>query len=138
MSRSTADSINGVLLDLTAEKALQVLHVDDERSFLKVTTQFLEMNRNFEVETAVCVDDAIEKIDAKGFDVVISDYQMPGKNGLEFLKELREGGNNVPFIMFTGKGREEVAIEALNLGANQYINKFGDPETVYGESGGQR
>jgi PAS domain S-box-containing protein len=49
------------------------------------------------------------------------------------LKEIREKGNNIPFIMFTGKGREEVAISALNLGADQYLNKTGNPETVYGE-----
>ena len=58
---------------------------------------------------------------------------MPGKNGLEFLKELRDSGNDIPFVIFTGKGREEVAIQALNLGADQYLNKGGTPETVYGE-----
>jgi PAS domain S-box-containing protein len=58
---------------------------------------------------------------------------MPHKNGLEFLKELREKNNKTPFILFTGKGREEVAIKALNLGADGYVNKQGNPETVYGE-----
>jgi DNA-binding response OmpR family regulator len=45
----------------------------------------------------------------------------------------RERGNSIPFIIFTGKGREIVAIKALNLGADQYINKIGKPEAVYGE-----
>jgi PAS domain S-box-containing protein len=58
---------------------------------------------------------------------------MPHKNGLEFLKELREQGKEIPFILFTGKGREEVVIKAFNLGADQYINKHGSPETVYFE-----
>jgi PAS domain S-box-containing protein len=58
---------------------------------------------------------------------------MPGKDGLQFLKELRQKGDKIPFIVFTGKGREEIAIEALNLGADGYFNKLGDPETVYGE-----
>jgi PAS domain S-box-containing protein len=58
---------------------------------------------------------------------------MPQKNGLEFLKELREKKNQIPFILFTGKGREEVAIKALNLGADGYFNKQGSPGTVYGE-----
>jgi PAS domain S-box-containing protein len=58
---------------------------------------------------------------------------MPGKDGLQFLKELRQSGNTTPFIMFTGKGREEVAIQALNLGANQYVNKTDEPGAVYCE-----
>jgi len=65
--------------------------------------------------------------------VIVSDYIMPGKDGLEFLKELRDSGNTIPFIIFTGKGREIVAIKALNLGADQYINKIGKPEAVYSE-----
>ena len=58
---------------------------------------------------------------------------MPQKDGLQFLKELREQKNEIPFILFTGKGREEVAIKALNLGADGYHHKQGSPETVYGE-----
>ncbi len=60
-------------------------------------------------------------------------YEMPQKNGLDFLKELREQKNEIPFILFTGKGREDVAVKALNLGADSYINKNGSPETVYCE-----
>ena len=58
---------------------------------------------------------------------------MPQKNGLQFLQELRERHNKIPFFIFTGKGREEVAITALNLGADGYVNKHGNTETVYGE-----
>ena len=49
------------------------------------------------------------------------------------MKELREQTNQTPFILFTGKGREDVAVKALNLGADSYINKNGSPETVYFE-----
>jgi PAS domain S-box-containing protein len=72
-------------------------------------------------------------MEAKTFDVIVSDYIMPGKDGLEFLRELRASGNSIPFIVFTGKGMEIVAIKALNLGADQYVNKIGNPETVYSE-----
>jgi DNA-binding NarL/FixJ family response regulator len=58
---------------------------------------------------------------------------MPRKNGLQFLAELRDRGNDIPFVIFTGRGREEVAIRASNLGADGYFSKTGDPETVYGE-----
>ena len=108
------------------ETLIRVLHVDDEPGLLKTTKQILEAIGSFQVE-------AIKKLEDEEFDVIISDYQMPGKNGLEFLRELRENESNIPLILFTGKGREEVAIEALNLGASQYCNKLGKPQTVYGE-----
>jgi PAS domain S-box-containing protein len=57
---------------------------------------------------------------------------MAGMNGLELLETLRNQGNDIPFIIFTGRGREEVAIEALNLGADRYIQKGGDPRAQYG------
>jgi PAS domain S-box-containing protein len=107
--------------------------VDDETSLLRIAKQCLEMEGSFQVDTASSVDEALEKVKKGSYDAVVSDYQMPGKDGLELLKELREKGDSTPFIMFTGKGREEVAIKALNLGANQYLNKTGDPETVYTE-----
>lgn len=88
---------------------------------------------NFEIDNACCVDEAFKKLSTGQYDVVVSDQEMPQKNGLDFLKELREKNNQIPFILFTGKGREEVAIKALNLGADGYHNKQGSPETVYGE-----
>ena len=93
----------------------------------------LDLASNMEIDNACCVDEAFKKLSAKKYDVVVSDYEMPQKDGLEFLKELREQHNKIPFILFTGKGREEVAINALNLGADGYFNKQGSPETVYGE-----
>ncbi|MGD2065807.1 MAG: PAS domain S-box protein [Candidatus Bathyarchaeota archaeon] len=119
--------------DKTTEAPINVLCVDDEASFLASTKQLLELDTSFHVDLASSINDALEKMRSKVFDVVVSDYQMPGRNGLEFLKELRESGNDIPFILFTGKGREEVAVKALNLGADRYFNKFGNPETVYGQ-----
>ncbi len=133
MRQSTIETSPGILVDLTEEEQIQVLLVDDESSSLKVAKQCLEMEGNFQVDTASSVEEAMKKLEKKTYDAVVSDHQMPGKDGLEFLKELRDKGNAVPFIVFTGKGREEVAIKALNLGADQYLNKAGDPETVYGE-----
>jgi len=65
------------------------------------------------------------------FDVIISDYEMPGMNGIEFLKKIREKNAIIPFIIFTGRGREDVAIEALNSGASFYLQKDGNPAALF-------
>ena len=69
----------------------------------------------------------------KRYDALVSDYQMPGMDGIEFLKYLRPRCNGMPFILFTGKGGEEVAIEALNAGADFYIRKGDSPRTQFAE-----
>ena len=111
----------------------RVLHVDDDLCFLEVSKQILSIENNYEIDNATSVADAFKKMEQQTYDVIVSDYEMPQKNGLDFLKELREQTNQAPFILFTGKGREDVAVKALNLGADSYINKNGSPETVYFE-----
>ena len=112
---------------------IKTLLVDDERSLLEQAEIFLErIDEDIEIHTAISANKALEMMGEKDFDMIISDYQMPNMDGIEFLKELREERNSeIPFIMFTGKGREEVAMEALNLGADRYLQKGGDPETQY-------
>lgn len=115
------------------EEKIHVLHIDDDSDFLKTAKQCLEMQRQFQIDTAVSVKEARAKLEKEKYDVIISDYQMPEEDGLEFFKSIRKEGNMTPFILLTGKGREEVAISALNLGVDQYLNKGGEPETVYTE-----
>lgn len=113
---------------------IKVLYVDDDVSFIETSKlMLLDLNSNLSIESCTSVDEAFKKISANRYDAIISDYEMPQKSGLDLLKTLREQNNKIPFILFTGKGREEVAIEALNLGADGYHNKQGSPETVYGE-----
>jgi PAS domain S-box-containing protein len=133
ISESTVESSTRVSVKLTEKNLIRVLHVDDDLNYLKIAEQCLKMQGRFRVDTVRSAEEAMEKMKKETYDAIISDYQMPGKNGLEFLKELREKGNDTPFIIFTGKGREEVAIKALNLGADGYFDKHGDAETVYGE-----
>jgi PAS domain S-box-containing protein len=133
VAKSTVKASTGVVIGLTEKVPIQVLLVDDETAFLKIAKECLEIEGPFQVETAVSVEEAMEKMKKKKYDAIVCDYVMPGKNGLQFLKELRDCGNKIPFIMFTGKGREEVAVKALNIGADRYFNKIGDPETVFGE-----
>lgn len=110
---------------------IRILHVDDDLDLLNTSKQILELQGPFQIESANSVKEALERMKEREFDVIVSDYQMPEKDGLEFLEELREKGDNIPFILFTGKGREEVAIKAVNIGADFYINKIGRPDTVY-------
>jgi PAS domain S-box-containing protein len=134
MSESTVEPQTEVIIGIDQKaNPIKVLHVDDDAGLLKLAKQVLQTEGPFQVETALSVQEAFEKMKKERFDVIVSDYMMPEKDGLAFLKELRENGENIPFIIFTGKGREEIAKEALNLGADQYLNKTGDPEIVYCE-----
>jgi len=131
MNEAVVESQEKPVLDLNEK--IRVLLVDDDHSLLKIAKQCLELEAPLQVDTSLSVEEALKKLENEKYDVVVSDYKMPTKDGLEFLKELRAKDNKIPFIMFTGKGREEVAIKALNLGASQYLNKVGETETVYAE-----
>ncbi|KXA96643.1 hypothetical protein AKJ38_02900 [candidate division MSBL1 archaeon SCGC-AAA259I14] len=112
---------------------MKVLLVDDETSILDQGKIFLEKEDDkLDVETTSSAEKALEMLNNSRYDVIVSDYQMPEMDGLEFLKAVREERNSdVPFILFTGKGREEVAIDALNLGADRYLKKGDDPKPQY-------
>ena len=111
----------------------RVVYVDDEVGLLEITKDFLEVDGEVQVDLVSCPTEALTKIDQGSYDVIISDYQMPSMNGIELLKALRIRGDRTPFILFTGRGREEVAMEALNNGANLYLQKGGDPKVQFGE-----
>jgi len=109
----------------------QVLFVDDDKGFLKSAKQCLKLQGNFDIESAFSVDEAMEKMKKKKPDAIICDIQMPLTDGFEFLKALRESGNNVPFIVFTVAEDKETALRAFKLGANGFVGKSGDPEVVF-------
>ncbi|HEX3002173.1 MAG TPA: response regulator [Methanoregula sp.] len=96
------------------------------------STSFLEM-RHFSTETAGSADEAMAKIREKAYDIVVSDYQMPGKDGIDLLREIRKDFPALPFILFTGRSREEVVIQALNNGADFYVQKGGDQKAQFVE-----
>jgi len=132
MAQSSVECREKVVVE-AVKAPIRVLHVDDEADFLNAAKQTLEMQGAFQVDTASSVEKATEKMKEKEYDAIVCDYIMPRRDGVQFLKELRDSENDIPFIIFTGKGREGVAIEALNLGADRYLSKIGSPETVYGE-----
>lgn len=112
---------------------ISVLYVDDESALLEVTKDFMERGEGFKVDTAISAREAIEKLKAERYDALVADYLMPEMDGLELLRYLRPRCNGMPFILFTGKGGEEVAIEALNAGADFYVQKKGSPRTQFAE-----
>ncbi len=113
---------------------IRVIHVDDEPDFAALAADFLEREAaELSVTTETSAGAALDRLQTEHFDCVVSDYQMPGTDGLEFLETVREDrALEIPFIIFTGKGREDVAIEALNLGADRYLQKGGDPRAQFG------
>jgi PAS domain S-box-containing protein len=114
------------------QKSIKILHIDDEPDFLASTKLFLERrNEHFIVDTVTSAEEGIALLKEDGYDVVVADYKLLGMDGLELFQHLRENGSTIPFIMFTGKGREEVAMEALNRGANYYLQKEGDIKGLY-------
>ncbi len=115
-------------------KLIRVLHVDDEVRVLEITRLYLQ-NKGyncFKITPVLSAEQAMEILEEENFDVIVADYKMPGMSGLEFLEVLRKKGNDIPFIILTGKGAENVAMEALNKGACRYITKkVGNPNVLF-------
>lgn len=111
----------------------RVLYVDDEPALLEITQLYLERSGEFTVTTCAGGREAMTLLEEAAFDLIISDYQMPDMDGITLLKEVRSRFQDLPFILFTGKGREEVVIEAFENGADFYIQKGGDPRSQFVE-----
>lgn len=112
---------------------ISVLYVDDEPALLNIGALYLERLGDYSVTTTPGAAEAIDLLQQQNFDVIVSDFQMPLMDGISFLKYLKSEGNSTPFILFTGRGREEVVIEALNNGADFYLQKGGDPKSQFFE-----
>jgi PAS domain S-box-containing protein len=112
---------------------ISVLYVDDETLLLEIGKLFLEGDRGFSVDCALSGKEALIRIAAGRYDAVVSDYQMPQMDGITLLKNVRATNKMLPFILFTGRGREEVVIEALNEGADFYLQKGGEPQSQFAE-----
>ncbi|MEN6396403.1 MAG: PAS domain S-box protein [Methanoregula sp.] len=110
-----------------------ILYVDDEPGLLEICRIFLERSGQFSVDTITSAHKALSLLDTKSYDAIISDYQMPGMNGIQFLREVRTHFGKTPFVLFTGKGREEVVIQAIDNGVDAYIQKGGDPRAQFAE-----
>ena len=103
---------------------IRVLHVDDDPEFADLAAAFLEREDDrFELRSVTSAGDGLDRLDETGFDCIVSDYDMPGRNGIEFLEAVREEYPRIPFILYTGKGSEAVAADAISAGVTDYLQK---------------
>ena len=112
---------------------VSVLYVDDEPALLEPTKIHLEKKGIFSVDTATSVNAALKKMETTKYDVIVSDYQMPKIDGIQFLKMLRADNIQIPFIIFTGKGAEDVVVDAYDAGADFYLPKGGNPKAMFAD-----
>jgi len=111
------------------ERGIRVLHVDDDPKFGELTATVLEReDEQVTVETATGATEGLDMLGDARYDAVVSDYDMPATNGIEFLEEVRAVYPDLPFILFTGKGSEAVASEAISAGVTDYLQKRGGTE----------
>ena len=103
-----------------------VLHVDDEPQLADMVGSYLEqIDDDLSIIAESDARSGLAQLDDNAIDCIISDYQMPGMDGIEFLQAVRSEYPNLPFILFTGEGSEDVASKAINAGVTSYLQKNG-------------
>lgn len=107
-----------------------LLVVDDEAPVLTVLKNFLERERTFESRFADCAETAIEMFKERPVDLVLTDLKMPGKSGLDLVKEIKEIDSKVQVIVMSGYGDVEDVITALRMGVVDYFQKPFRMQTV--------
>ena len=113
----------------TVASKIKVLLVDDYGEFRQTTAELLEHeNDRIEVIEAASVEDALSYFDSESIDCIVSDYEMPEADGIEFVETVRQSNGDLPFILLTGQGSEKLASKAVSAGVTDYFVKGGGPE----------
>lgn len=106
------------------ERTVEILHIEDDQNLAELVVEFLERKRDhFDVITEIDPRDGLERLNENSVDCIVSDYDMPHMDGIAVLEKVRDDYPEIPFILFTGKGSEEVASEAIAKGATDYLQK---------------
>ena len=106
-----------------------ILVIDDEKNIRTTLTKCLRAE-GYEVTAAINGEDGLEKLSEEDFDLILLDMKLPGMDGIEVLRRIRESHPFTPAIMITAYGTVESAVEAMKLGAVDYLNKPFPPEEI--------
>jgi PAS domain S-box-containing protein len=110
-------------------RPIRVLHVEDDPDFAEITELKLAEQGDFDLVVETDPTNALARFTDEAFDCLLSDYDMPRMDGLALLETVRERDAAVPFILFTGKGSERIASEAISAGVTDYLQKGGGSDT---------
>ncbi|WP_283403321.1 PAS domain-containing protein [Halorubrum sp. DM2] len=112
---------------ITRSETIHVLYVDDDPELVETAAALLEAESGrLTVETATDADTGLDRLAATAIDCVVSDYELPGRDGVAFLEAIRDEYPDLPVILFTGSGSEAVASDAIAAGVTDYLQKGGD------------
>ncbi len=113
---------------------ISVLYVEDDADLIEITRFFLEMSQEIVLTGCTVPFDVAVLLRQQHFDVLVIDYEMPGKNGIDLLVEIKAGGNGTPVILFTGNDRDEIIARAFGAGADYCLLKGGgEPRQQFAE-----
>lgn len=107
----------------------KVLLVDDEPEFLATLSERMTA-RGMDITTAESAEEALNQVDKGNFDAIILDLMMPGMDGIETMKAIKEGHPEIQVILLTGQATLEKGIEAMKLGAMDFIEKPADIDSL--------
>ena len=113
----------------TPEEPIELLHVEDDDQFAETMATYLEdAIGEFVVTRVPDGEAALDRLSATTVDCVVSDYRMPGMDGIELSRAIAERAPQLPFVLFTGRGSEAVAGEAVDAAVTSYLPKRADRE----------
>ncbi|MBU0571422.1 MAG: response regulator [Candidatus Omnitrophica bacterium] len=106
------------------ENKINILLVEDNPDHQELMKKALmEFEKDYQIDAVSSGKEALRKTREKDYSLILLDYNLPDINGMEVLREINESGKDVPIVMITGAGNEQIAVEAMKLGAYDYITK---------------
>ncbi len=115
---------------MAVDKNMNILVIDDYQTMIRIIKNLLRQLGFNNTDEATDGEMALEKIGAKKYDLIISDWNMEPMTGLDLLKKVRDSGNKVPFIMVTAESKTENVLAARQAGVNNYIVKPFNADTL--------